>query len=244
MKRPSAIEIKLPLSNRTAAGVLLANELAKVEHATATIVLALPRGGLPVAAEIARVLNAPLDLMLVRKLGTPRRMELAMGAIAGRGTRVLNSDVIWEYGVSESEISEIEAWEREEMERRREAYLGDRPQPQLRGRSVVLVDDGLATGATMRAAIDAAREEGAAEIIVAVPVAPLRTLRELRHKVDEIYCLATPEPFVAIGPWYQDFGQVSDKEVCQILKEAWAREESTDFESARDESISAAASPA
>lgn len=229
MKRRKVVhKIQLPIRNREVAGQALANELARYRNGREIIVLALPRGGVPVAAQVANALRAPLDLMLVRKLGTPERPELAMGAIASGGKQVLNTDVVRAYGISSEEIAEVEARERKEIARRAQAYRGKRPAPQLEGRLVMLVDDGLATGVTMRAAIDAARAGGAHTIIVAVPVAPLETLKQLKRKADEIYCLASPHPFFSIGQWYQRFDQVQDEEVIELLKAAWDREPMTD----------------
>jgi putative phosphoribosyl transferase len=191
------------------------------------IILALPRGGVPVALEIARALHAPLDLMLVRKLGTPGRPELAMGAIATNQARVLNAEVVRAYGIEESQIDEVENREREEIQRRNRVYRGDRPAPALEGLTVVLVDDGLATGATMRAAIRAARNARAHKVVVAVPVAPVETAHMLRREADELHCLATPQPFLAIGQWYQHFDQVSDDEVKAILERSWGEQEAS-----------------
>lgn len=204
-----------------AAGLALAEALREYEERDDVIVLALPRGGVPVAAEVAEALGAELDLMLVRKLGTPGHRELAMGAIAGGGSRVMNEDVVRSLNIGEDAIRRVEEAERKELQRREQAYRGERPWPLLTGRCVILVDDGLATGATMRAAVDAVRQDDPAHLVVAVPVAPADTIEMLRRQVDNVVCLAVPEYFRAIGPWYVDFSQVSDDEVRHILSRAW-----------------------
>lgn len=213
--------MELPLKDRKAAGQALAEALQKYKEYKDVIVLGLPRGGVPVAAEIAESLGAELDLMLVRKLGTPGQRELAMGAIASVGSRVMNESVVRSLGISEAEIQQVENAERKELQRREKAYRGSRPAPMLANRCVILVDDGLATGATMRAAVDAVRQDGPALLVIAVPVAPEDTVEMLRSEVDDLVCLATPEYFRAIGLWYVDFSQVSDDEVRQILDRFW-----------------------
>lgn len=213
--------MELPIKNRKAAGQALAKALQDYKGRNNVIVLALPRGGVPVAVEIAESLDVPLDLMLVRKLGTPGHKELAMGAVASGGIKVMNKDVVRTLGISVEVIEEVAKEERKELERRQQAYRGDRPLPVLAGQCVILVDDGLATGATMRAAIDAVHAQKAAHIIVAVPVAPPDTVASLREQIDELICLAAPEHFMAIGQWYMDFSQVSDEQVRQILSKAW-----------------------
>lgn len=213
--------MELPLKDRKAAGQALAEALQKYKEYKDVIVLGLPRGGVPVAAEIAESLGAELDLMLVRKLGTPGQRELAMGAIASVGSRVMNESVVRSLGISEAEIQQVENAERKELQRREKAYRGSRPAPMLANRCVILVDDGLATGATMRAAVDAVRQDGPAQLVIAVPVAPEDTVEMLRSEVDDLVCLATPEYFRAIGLWYVDFSQVSDDEVRQILDRFW-----------------------
>jgi len=210
-----------PIPNRTIAGKELALALQKYQNLEDTIVLALPRGGVPVAFEIAKELNAPLDLMLVRKLGTPHYPELAMGAIASNNIRVLNPQVIYSYDISEAQIEEVEKAERQELERRAVAYRGERPYPDLGDKIVILVDDGLATGATMHAAIDAVRLQDPRSIIVAVPVAPPDSIDALRRKVDEVICPLEPTQFSSIGQWYEDFSQVSDETVTKLLSQAW-----------------------
>lgn len=212
--------MKLPIENRREAGRALAGLLRS--HAdTPALVLALPRGGVPVAFEIADALHLELDLLLVRKLGTPGQRELAMGAIASGGARVLNPEIVDTLRISDAAIEETEREARRELERREQAYRGDRPPPQVAGRTVIIVDDGLATGATMRAAIAALRQLGPQRIVVAVPVAPVDTIAELEQEADEVVCPATPWPFSAIGQFYRNFGQVSDDEVRELLALAW-----------------------
>jgi putative phosphoribosyl transferase len=217
------IPVKLPLKDRVEAGSLLAQALQHYAGRSNTLVLALPRGGVPVAFEIVKAIHAPLDLMLVRKLGTPGQEELAMGAIAPGGVRLLNAEIVAQLGISDEAIEEVSAREREELERRQRAYRGDRPEPEVRGRCVILVDDGLATGATMRTAIKALRQRHPERIVVAVPVAPKETIVTLRNEADEVICLATPAPFWAIGGWYQRFPQTSDAEVKSLLALAWGK---------------------
>ncbi len=211
--------MKLPIPDRRAAGRALAEALDRYAGRKDVIVLALPRGGVPVAAEIARGLDVPLDVMLVRKLGAPWQPELAMGAIASGGVRVMNDEVVRGMGISPEAIEQVAQEELKELERRERAYRGNRPWPDLTDKTVILVDDGLATGATMHAAIDAVRAQNPAQIVVAVPVAPPDTVRTLEPLVDEVVCLFQPEPFMAIGQWYQDFSQLTDAEVQALLEE-------------------------
>jgi putative phosphoribosyl transferase len=206
--------------DRVEAGRLLAEHLDAYAGRADVIVLALPRGGLPVAYEIAARLRAPLDIFLVRKLGAPGQPELAMGAIATGGARVLNDEVIHYLSVTTEVIEAVARAEQVELERREQAYRGDRPTPDLHGRIVILVDDGLATGSSMRAAIAAVRTQQPARIVVAVPVAAKETCEELRREVDDLVCLRTPEPFSAVGLWYDDFSQTSDEEVRDLLQRA------------------------
>lgn len=215
----------VPIKNRKVAGEALAEQLTGYRDRDDLLVLALPRGGVPVAAEIADALDASLDLMIVRKLGLPAWEELAMGAIASGGIKVLNDDVIHSHNVSDEDIEKVAKKEQTELERRDKAYRGDRPAPRIEDRCVILVDDGIATGATMEAAIDALRRQNPREVVLAVTVAPRETLDRLRSKVDDIACLATPEPFMAIGKWYREFGQTSDDEVRELLDRAWRREQ-------------------
>lgn len=207
-------------ADRGAAGRALAERLGAYAGRADTLVLALPRGGVPVAFEVARALGAPLDLLLARKLGVPGERELAMGAIAEGGAQALNEDVIGALGVGPGLIAQVAAAESREIARQAAAYREGRPPPELQGRTVILVDDGLATGATMRAAIAAARARGATRLIVAAPVAADDTVALLRAQADEIVAVETPEPFGAIGMWYDDFSQVSDDEVRALLRRA------------------------
>ena len=203
--------------DRADAGRVLANELAVYAGRNDVIVLALPRGGVPVAYEVARSIGAPLDVFLVRKLGLPGHEELAMGAIASGGIRLINRDVIDTYKVSNAQIESVAEAEQKELERRERAYRDGRPLPPLQGKTVILVDDGLATGATMRVAVLALREESPERIIVAVPVAAAETCDDFRAIVDEIVCAETPAPFYAVGLWYEDFTQTTDEEVHELL---------------------------
>jgi predicted phosphoribosyltransferase len=206
--------------DRADAGRRLAERLREYAGRDDVVVLALPRGGVPVAFEIATALDAPLDVFVVRKLGAPGHEELALGAIAGGGTRVLNRQAIEAIGIPAERIEAIDAKERRELERREHAYRGDRPPPDVAGRTVILVDDGLATGSTMRAAVEALREDEPARIVVAVPVADAAVCSDLRARADEAVCLLTPSPLVAVGQWYDDFTQTSDAEVRELLGEA------------------------
>jgi predicted phosphoribosyltransferase len=203
--------------NRREAGRVLAAKLAAYAKRPDVIVLALPRGGVPVAYEVAQVLDAPLDVFLVRKLGVPGHEEYALGAIATGGVRVINQDVVRASGIAPATIDAIAAREQQELDRRERLYRGDRPGPDVRGRTVILVDDGLATGATMYAAVKALRQQGAGRVVVAVPIAPRETCDQLREEVDDIVCAITPEPFRAVGLWYEDFSQTTDDEVRGLL---------------------------
>jgi putative phosphoribosyl transferase len=203
--------------NRAEAGRLLAEQLHEYSGRDDVLVLALPRGGVPVGLEIARELKAPLDVFLVRKLGLPGQEELAMGAIASGGARVLNEDLVSSLGLDQELIDSVAEREQAELARREKAYRGDRPPPDVRGKTVILVDDGLATGSSMRAAVAALREQAPGRIIVAVPAAPRQTCDELRRHVDELVVLKTPRPFYAVGVWYEDFSEVSDEDVRRLL---------------------------
>jgi predicted phosphoribosyltransferase len=203
--------------NREDAGEVLAGELRKYAHQPEVLVLALPRGGVPVGYRVARALHAPLDVFLVRKLGVPGHEELAMGAVATGGVSVLNDQVVRHLRIPEPVIERIAAEELEELERRALLYRGERPPPDLRGRTVILVDDGLATGSTMLAAAKAVRQQGPARIVVAAPVAAPETCEFLREEVDEVVCPVTPDPFHAVGLWYEDFSQTTDEEVRELL---------------------------
>lgn len=213
----------LPLRNRVHAGQLLAQALQRYAGRNDVIVLALPRGGVPVAFEVASALKAPLDLMLVRKLGSPGQEELAMGAIATGGVRVMNVDVVDMLRISDEAIEAVARREEKELERRQKAYRGTAPPPELRDQCVILIDDGIATGATIRSAIRAVRAQGPSRIVVAAPVAPEETVDVLKREADEVVCLATPEPFTAIGCWYHEFPQTSDEEVKDLLARATKR---------------------
>jgi predicted phosphoribosyltransferase len=203
--------------NRREAGRFLAAKLAAYAKRPDTIVLALPRGGVPVAYEVAQALEAPLDVFLVRKLGVPGHEEFAMGAIATGGLRVINQDVVRGLRIPPATLDAIAAREQQELERRERLYRGDRPAPDVRGRTVILVDDGLATGATMYAAVKALKQQGAGRVVVAVPIAPPETCDQLREVVDDVVCAVTPEPFHAVGLWYEDFSQTTDDEVRDLL---------------------------
>jgi putative phosphoribosyl transferase len=205
--------------NRRQAGRLLAAKLADYVGRPDVIVLALPRGGVPVAFEVARALGAPLDVYLVRKLGVPGREELAMGAIASGGVRVLN-DVAEALGITEEEVAEVVAREQKELERRERLYREGRPVPAVRGRTVILVDDGLATGSSMRAAVTALRRRSPRRVVVAVPVGAPETCAELQEETDETVCASMPEPFRGVGAWYEDFSQTTDEEVRELLARA------------------------
>ena len=220
--------------DRVEAGVLLGRELAqRVKSSDDPMVLALPRGGVPVGYEIARALEAPLDVFIVRKLGVPGHEELAMGAIASGGVRVMNEEVLnYLPRLSDRDIDAVAAREQVELERREKSYRGNRPPLDVSGRTVIVVDDGLATGSTMRAAVRALRRMNPRAIMVAVPVAAPSTCQEFRAEVDEIVCLHTPEPFNAVGLWYEDFSQTTDEEVHALL-DAANRAEATQVRSPR-----------
>lgn len=206
--------------DRHDAGRRLAVELHAYANRTDVIVLALPRGGVPVGFEVATALGAPLDVFVVRKLGLPWEEEVAMGAIASGGVRVLDSELIREVLVSEADVERVTAIERAELVRRERQYRGERPFPDLRGKTIILVDDGLATGSSMRAAVAALRQEAPSRIVVAVPVAAPATCNAFGAIADEIVCGMTPEGFKAVGHWYDDFSQTSDEEVQALLDRA------------------------
>ncbi|MEQ8999462.1 MAG: phosphoribosyltransferase [Coleofasciculus sp. B1-GNL1-01] len=205
---------------RKEAGQRLTSDLKEYANRPDVIVLGLPRGGVPVAYEVARGLNAPLDVWLVRKLGAPGHEELAMGAIASGDTRILNKDVVRSLDVSKQAIDKVAAKEQQELERREKAYRGDLPPLELRDRTVLLVDDGLATGASMHAAAVALRQHDPKEIVAAVPVAAPETCQEFKIKVDKIICSETPQPFYAVGLWYDKFDQTTDQEVRDLMQRA------------------------
>jgi predicted phosphoribosyltransferase len=206
--------------DRADAGRVLATRLSEYADRPDVLVLALPRGGVPVGYEVARALHAPLDVFLVRKLGVPGHEELAMGALASGGVRVTNQDVVRALGIPEDVLAEVSAQEAQELRRRERLYRDDRPAPDVAGRTVILVDDGLATGSTMRAAVAAMRLLGPAQVIVAVPVGAADTCAELAREADDAVCAVTPEPFLAVGMWYEDFTQTTDEEVRELLERA------------------------
>jgi predicted phosphoribosyltransferase len=207
----------MPFRDRADAGRQLSGLLADLRGPD-TVVLGLPRGGIPVGYEIARALGAPLDVILVRKIGLPAQPELAMGAIGEDGVRLLNMDVVASEHVSEEEFAQVEVAERAELARRAQRYRADRPRVPLAGRTALIVDDGIATGSTARAACQVARAHGAARVILAVPVAPRGSVAALAGAADEVICLESPEPFFAIGQWYSDFAQCSDADVIRLLQ--------------------------
>lgn len=213
--------------NRVDAGRALAALLQTCARQHDVVVLALPRGGVPVGAEVAAALHVPLDVFLVRKLGVPGQEELAMGAIASGGVRVMNDDVVRRLGLDANAIDRVAAVEAAELARRERVYRGDRPPAEVAGRTVILVDDGLATGASMRAAVAAVRAGRPARLIVAVPVGARETCDELRPLVDDLVCAETPEPFDAVGAWYADFSPTSDEEVRTRLRIHAARTDGT-----------------
>lgn len=207
-------------TDRRDAGRVLARRLSAYKGQTDVIILALPRGGVPVAYEVALALNAPLDVFLVRKLGLPGREELAMGAIASGGIRVLNNDIIRVLNVPEEVINIVAQRELLELQRREQLYRGDRPAPELHDRKVILIDDGLATGASMRAAVGGVRAQHPARTIIAVPVASQEMCDAFEFEVDEMVCAMTPDPFLGVSRWYEDFSQTTDEEVRLFLEEA------------------------
>jgi predicted phosphoribosyltransferase len=206
--------------DRTEAGRLLASKLVRYVSRPNLLILALPRGGVPVAFEIARTLHAPLDIFLVRKLGVPGQEELAMGAVSSGNVRVLQGDVVEAFGIPQSVIEAATAEEIRELARRERAFRGDRPSPQIRGWNIILVDDGLATGSTMHAAVVALKQQEPERIIVAVPVASRETCDEFKSEVDEVICLRTPASFYAVGLCYETFPQLTDEEVREFLRKA------------------------
>jgi len=212
--------MEYPFRDRSEAGQLLAQELSAYAGREDVIVLALPRGGVPVAFEVARAIHAPLDVFVVRKLGVPGHEELAMGAIASGGILVTEPNVIEELDIPPDVVAEVAAREQQERLRREREYRGDRPEADVRGRTAILVDDGLATGSTMRAAVAALRKLQPARIVVAVPVAAPSACAELAPEVDDIVCTRTPEPFYSVGQWYGEFSQTTDEEVRELLARA------------------------
>ncbi|MFC3285092.1 phosphoribosyltransferase [Litchfieldella rifensis] len=207
----------MSFKDRHDAGKRLAEALSSYRQTPDLLVLALPRGGVPVAWEVAQALDAELDVLVVRKLGVPWQPELAMGAIAGNGVRVLHDDMVSSLRIPEDEIEDIVRDETTELKRREASYRGDRPKPRIQDRTVIVVDDGLATGATMQAAVQALREQSPARITVAVPVSPPDSADDMKRYADEVVCLMQPPGFGSVGQWYQHFGQTSDDEVKELL---------------------------
>lgn len=208
-------------SNRSQAGRRLAERLKDYAHRKDVTVLGIPRGGVPVAFEIAKGLGAALDVFVARKLGVPGQEELAFGAIASGGVRVLDPEIIGTLGISDVTIEEVTAREQRELERRERLYRGARTPLDIEGRTVILVDDGIATGSSLRAAISALRHLKPARLVVAAPVAPLATYERLRREVDDLVCVDLPRSFRAIGEFYEDFSQVTDREVADLLRRSW-----------------------
>jgi putative phosphoribosyl transferase len=213
--------MKEQFRDRAEAGQLLAQQLkSNYANRSDVLVLGLPRGGIPVAYEIAQVLHAPLDVCLVRKLGVPGQEELAMGAIGAKEGMVLNQEIVKSLHISQKTIERVADSERQELERRDRAYRGDHPAPEIRDHTVILVDDGIATGSTVKAALSTIQQQNPKELVIAVPVAPPNVCNELKAQVDEVVCLLKPASLSAIGLWYDNFSQTSDEEVRQFLKQA------------------------
>jgi putative phosphoribosyl transferase len=206
--------------NRVDAGKKLAKELSKYANRSDVLILALPRGGVPVAFEVAKKLNVKMDVFIVRKLGVPGNEELAMGAIASDNIIVLNEDVVRSFHISKQVIDSVAAKELRELERRERTYRGNRPKLNIGDSTVILIDDGLATGATMRAAAAAVKTKNPAKTVIAVPTGAPDTCSYFEEQVDEVICVTTPEPFYGVGAWYEDFGQTTDEEVCELLGKA------------------------
>jgi putative phosphoribosyl transferase len=207
-------------ADRAEAGRHLAAALSDFTGRADVLVLALPRGGVPVGFEVARALDVPLDVFIVRKLGVPGHEEFAMGAIASGGVQLVDDAVVRQLGLNDRDIQRIAAAERRELERRARRYRGDRPLPDIASRTVILVDDGLATGSSMRVAVAALRQEHPSRIVAAVPIAPPETCDALRREADDVVCAVTPEPFYAVGVWYEDFRQTTDEEVHDLMERA------------------------
>jgi putative phosphoribosyl transferase len=216
--------MKTQFFNRTEAGQFLAENLSSYANRDDVLVLALPRGGVPVAAEVAKRLNAPLDVFVVRKLGLPEHPELAMGAIASGGVRVFNGEVVNALRIPDEVIDAVSAEELVELQRREKAYRAGLPPLDIEGKTVIVVDDGIATGSSMLAAVSALRQLNAARIVIAVPVIAASTYREMQRAADEVRAVIIPERFYAVGQWYQDFGQTDDEEVRELLAQAVRRQ--------------------
>lgn len=208
--------------DRIDAGKKLAKELSKYANRSDVLILALPRGGVPVAFEVAKELNVKMDVFIVRKLGVPGNEELAMGAISSDNVLVLNEDIVKSFQIPERVINMVAENELKELKRRERTYRGDRPKPEISGSTVILIDDGLATGATMRAAASAIKTKNPAKIVVAVPTGAPDTCELFKKEVDEVICMATPEPFYGVGAWYGNFSQTTDEDVCELLDKARA----------------------
>ncbi len=208
----------LRFKNRKAAGQQLAKALSHHANKADVLVLGLPRGGVPVAFEVARELKAELDVMIVRKLGVPGHKELAMGAIASGGVRIINEDIVRSLRIPQEMIDSVAAQEQEELLRREQSYRGSRPALDIENHTVIVIDDGIATGATMRAALAALKQLNPAHLVVAVPTGATDTCAELKRSADEVVCLSTPEPYIAVGVWYEEFPQTSDDEVRTLLR--------------------------
>lgn len=209
------------LYDRQQAGRLLATKLSALGHRNNVVILGLPGGGVPVACEIAKSLGAELDVFLVRKVGVPGYEELALGAVASGGVQIIDPDIAEEFGLRPDDIEKLVQTEQKELQRRETVFRGSRPMPDLRGRTVVLVDDGIATGSTMRAAVEGIKRLAATRIVVATGVMPLSTSLRLRPEVDDVVCLLTPRDFRAVGLFYEQFPQLSDDDVCALLENAW-----------------------
>lgn len=209
-----------PFRDRTQAGQLLAEKLTKYANLPEVLVLALPRGGVPVAFEVAKTLKVPMDVFLVRKLGVPNQSELAMGALASGGVCFLNEEIIRSFNISQKAIDFVKEQETKELERRKKLYRKNLPEPNFSDRTIILIDDGLATGATMRVAVMALKPHEPKSIVVAVPVAALESLSEFSAEVDEVVSVILPERLLAIGHWYENFSQTTDQEVCSLLEQA------------------------
>lgn len=213
----SAPAPSIKFQDREAAGQQLAQKLSHYNRQPQTLVVALPRGGVPIAAQIADALRIPLEVCLVRKLGVPEQPELAMGAIAANGVRVLNQDIIHRMGISEQTIEQVAFSETEELQRRDRTYRPNHPPLDVKGQTVILVDDGVATGSTLRAAIAVLKQQQPQRLVVAVPIAPPVTVEQLEQEVDEVICLIQPDPLYSISLWYRNFDQTSDATVCRLL---------------------------